>query len=123
MNIETAKLYVSARVTATLTGVPVLKVTNTRDILPEHVTLSYVYATVEEQTVWVCRSARVGGHRVLKPAPDGSQRLGQEVHSGELYSSLPLGLEDLKSNREVPTWLRDLIVLSRPDGNIELPGA
>ena len=76
MNIETAKLYVSARVTATLTGVPVLKVTNTRDILPEHVTLSYVYATVEEQTVWVCRSARVRG------APRPEARAGRVTASG-----------------------------------------
>jgi hypothetical protein len=123
VNTEKTKLYVSAGVTAPLTGVPVLKVTNTRDILPEHVRLSYMYATVEEQTVWICRSAQVSGHRVLKPAPDGSQRLGQEVRSGEWYSTLPLGLEDLKFHREIPSWLRDLIVLLRPDGNVELPGA
>lgn len=86
-----------------------------RRIQPQLIELRYTHQIQDVKSAWVCTDVKVAGPRVLKPGPDGTQRLGKESHWAHWY--LVRGhFEDL------PEWLPEVIINLRPAGYVELPG-
>lgn len=68
---------------------------------------------------WVCQTITLAGNRLLKPAADGTPRVGKDRHK-TTYSSYSKG--DVQSKGDVPEWLDKLISELRPSGTVTLPG-
>lgn len=107
-----------ASVTITVTGAPALVATyQTRTFLPEQITVKYVYKPQTDADgwthhTWTATSVTVVGPRILKPAADGSQRLGVEhLRYHPNYGD------------QVPEWLRKIMDELTPSGDIALAGA
>src|SRR6476620_5338664 len=98
-------------VTVNLTGTPEQKTTYTsRTISPDTVVIRYRYEQHVTQDgwtehSWLASDVQVTGPRVLKPAADGSQRLGVDRHEARWYT--------VGSGRDVaadmPEWLAETI--------------
>jgi hypothetical protein len=104
-------------VTIAVTGAPPLKATwQERSFLPAQVHVRYLYKPQVDGDgwtvhVWVPRNVSATGPRILKPAPDGSQRLGVEHLT---YKPI--------SQHDHPEWLRQLVHELRPSGDVTLAG-
>ncbi|AMD42806.1 hypothetical protein SEA_XKCD426_65 [Streptomyces phage Xkcd426] len=126
LDISKVDAHADVKITVSLTGAPVLKASYlSRDILPDFVALAYRLRLADGVASWQCVSARTGGHRVLKPAPDGSLRTGKDRHTADWTSYGPKDLAGPVGDRErpVPAWLVGLIDELRPAGYIEMPGS
>ena len=106
-----------ATVSIAVTGAPPLKATyQERFFQPARIHVRYEYKpeAADGWTVhrWHPVDVTAVGPRILKPAPDGTQRLG---------------VEELKFNptwnREHPEWLRQLAAELAPSGEVTLAGA
>lgn len=107
-----------ATVTVGVTGTPVLVATyQTRTFLPEQITVKFLYKPQTDgdgwtHHTWKVTGVTVTGPRILKPAADGSQRLGVDYLRYQ-----PISLDD------VPEWLRKIMDELTPSGDIALAGA
>lgn len=114
IDVKSASSSTTSSVTLTLTGAPALKVLYTnRQINPGQVVFKYKYAPVTSEDGWTEHtwdlvSIRATGARILKPAADGSQRLGVEVLAYE-----PMSLKN------APEWLLSLANEVRPSGSVD----
>lgn len=100
-----------------------------RMIQPDKVLVEYRYRELIApdgwtEHVWAAIDVRIEGPRVLKPGPDGAQRLGAETHSAR-WSNFDVrgGIRMVyPSDRAMPEWLVKLVNELRPSGQVELPG-
>ncbi|AKA61729.1 hypothetical protein SEA_YDN12_62 [Streptomyces phage YDN12] len=106
-----------ATVSVAVTGAPPLKATyQDRHFQPARIHVRYAYKpeAAEGWTVhrWHAVEVTAVGPRILKPAPDGSQRLG---------------VEDLRytpsKEDPLPEWLRQLAAELAPSGEVTMAGA
>lgn len=112
IDIESVRTSVPVTVRVKLNGAPPLKASySDRLFLPDYVKLRYAVSRVEGEAVWSCEDRDVSGPRILKPADDGSMRLGKDRCTRTFYSTYEL----------VP-WLAQLIDELRPSGLPDLPG-
>ena len=107
-----------ATVTIGVTGTPALVVTyQTRSFQPDQIIVRFQYQPQTDTDGWTHHtwkrtSVAVTGPRILKPAADGSQRLGADRLSYHpVYSD------------EAPEWLLKLVDELRPSGDVSLAGA
>jgi hypothetical protein len=112
--------HTTTTVRVKLTGAPVLPASYlSRDILPFHVSITYVFGPGQHRGWWVARDVTVNGHRVLKPGPDGQRRLGKDDHKAHWYAGRA---GDVQTDRDLPEWLDQLVSELRPSGQVTLPG-
>lgn len=113
--------HVTSRAEATVTigvaGAPPLKASyQERHFLPEQVMVTYLYKPQQGDDGWTAHrwvpvNVSVVGPRILKPAPDGTQRLGVE---GLRYH--------LSYGEQPPEWLAKIVNELAPSGDIALAG-
>lgn len=108
---------VTATVNITVKGAEPLKVPyQDRHLWPDRIAVKYTYHSelVDGWTEhhWIATDVTVVGPRILKPAPDGTMRLGVEI-----LRYHPMNLTDS------PEWLRKLMVELRPSGEVTMAGA
>lgn len=102
------------------TGAPELAASYlSRDIQPDHLAVTYTFGPGQHRGWWVATNVAVSGQRVLKPGPDGQQRLGKDRHKAEWYGGRT---RDVQSDRDLPEWLDRLVSELRPSGQVTLPG-
>lgn len=106
-----------ASVSIGVTGAPPLKATyQERFFLPARIHVRYVYKpeAADGWTVhrWYPTDVSAVGPRILKPAPDGTQRLGVEDLT---YKPI--------SQHDHPEWLRQLVAELSPSGEVTMAGA
>jgi len=120
IDITSVSNRVRAHVGVQLTGAPDLKTDYTSwTIEPSHVQVEYTYRQqlTEDgwkEHEWVATDIRVTGSRILKPAADGSRRLGKDIGSRRWYSP--------PERDPRPEWLEALVAELRPSGDVDLPG-
>lgn len=116
-DVTTVSSQVTATVNIGVTGTEALVATyQTRSFQPGRITVTYVYKPQRgddgwTRHTWVPAKVSAVGPRILKPAADGSQRLGVE----ELRYN-PVNLND------APEWLRKIISELTPSGDVTLVG-
>lgn len=114
IDVKSASSSTTSSVTLTLTGAPPLKVLYTnRQLDPGQVFFKYEYTPTTTgdgwtEHTWDLVSVRATGARILKPAADGSQRLGAEV-----LAYKPMSLKN------APEWLLSLANEVRPSGSVD----
>ena len=118
IDVTSVTSHAEALVTITVSGAPPLKATcNTRYFQPELITVKYVYKPQREDDgwvhhIWAPTDVMVTGPRILKPAADGSQRLGVDwLRYFPCYGD------------EKPEWLTKIINELTPSGDIALAGS
>lgn len=112
--------HVEATVRVSLTGAPELPASYlSRDIQPDHVAIRFQFGPGQHRGWWVAKNIEVSGHRILKPGPDGQQRLGKESHTARWYAGRS---GDTQVDRDLPEWLDKLVSELRPSGQVTLPG-
>lgn len=123
MSIEITKLTgtATAVVRMYVSAAPAMKASYVdADILPYFVQINYRHVKAVDPDGWVSHSwaavdVRVVGHRVLKPAKDGSQRISDTVtHDRKWYDTQAVDPDTL------PDWLADLVEEARPYGAVDL---
>lgn len=120
IDVTDVSTHTEATVRVKLTGAPELPASYlSRDIQPDHVTVRYRFGPGQHRGWWVAAHVDVSGQRVLKPGPDGKQRLGKERHTATWYAS---SRGDVQSDRDLPEWLDQLVSELRPNGQVTLPG-
>lgn len=67
---------------------------------------------------WFAISVKVTGHRLLKPAANGTPRIGKDTHS----VSYGGWRADVQADNGLPGWLDRLVIELRPSGQVSLPG-
>jgi hypothetical protein len=120
IDISDVSSHTEATVRVKFTGAPVLPASYlSRDIQPDHITVRYSFGPGQHRGWWVATNVDVSGQRVLKPGPDGQQRLGKERHSASWYGGRT---RDVQTDRDLPEWLDQLVSELRPNGQVTLPG-
>lgn len=90
-------------------------------MVPFHAELTFVYRKTTApggwtEHTWACSDAELTGHRVLKPGPDGSLRVGVAEHVARLWARD--GFDDIATMPDTPAFLADLIQQARPSGEV-----
>lgn len=98
-----------------------------RMISPYAVEISYVYhrtPTPDGWTEhrWLARGVTVHGRHILKPAKDGTEKLGVNVHRAAWSTSGSLDLVDVPYVGSPPEWILAVIEQQRPSGELALAG-
>lgn len=120
IDVTDVSTHTEATVRVKLTGAPELPASYlSRDIQPDHITVRYRFGPGQHRGWWVAAHVDVSGHRVLKPGPDGQQRLGKERHTATWYAGRS---GDTQTDRDLPEWLDQLVSELRPSGQVTLPG-
>ena len=110
----------TVKIRVNLTGAPELPASYlSRTILPDWVCVTYAFGPGQHRGWWVATDLKVSGQRVLKPGPDGQQRLGKERHTADWYRGRS---GDVQTDRDLPEWLDSLVSELRPSGQVTLPG-
>ena len=120
--IDITKVDSTTRVVVRInfTGAPELPASYlSRDIQPDWAMITYDFGPGHHRGWWVATDIKVGGARVLKPGPDGKQRLGKERHTANWYAGRS---GDVQTDRDLPEWLDQLVSELRPSGQVTLPG-
>lgn len=118
IDVTDASGTAEATVTIWVTGTPLLTETyGKRDFVPTRLTMKYSYQPVTDEAGWTHHTWKpvivtAMGPRILKPAADGSQRLG----AGTLTYN-PIYVDD------APEWLLKLAAELAPSGEVTLAGA
>lgn len=114
---------VSAEVTATVTvslrpgTAPDMKSQYTDRVMqPDRVRVEYWFDA--GLNCWFAINVKVTGHRLLKPAADGTPRIGKDKHS----VSYGGWRKDVQADNGLPGWLDQLVDELRPSGLVSLPG-
>lgn len=117
IDVTSVSSRAEATVTIGVTGAPPMKATyQTRGFLPEQITVKYVYKPQRDDDgwthhTWTHTDVTAIGPRILKPAADGSQRLGAEhLRYRPAYTD------------QLPEWLVKIVNELRPSGDIALAG-
>lgn len=119
IEIIDARSQIEAKIVVHVTGAPVTPADYLSHVIaPDTVILHF--SSDQDTVMWVCTKVKVTGARILKPATDGTQRLGKMNHSAEWFT---YGGMDLARNTRyhVPEWIRDLIEQARPVGAPSIP--
>ena len=129
IDIESAETQTTAVVRVRLTGAPPVKARYVdHHIRPFYVEIKYVYRQTRSdldgwtEHRWAAEHVELNGYRILKPGPNGEQRIGKATH--EAYWSR-YGTRDVQSNpnNTLPEWLDRLINEVRPNGDLTVVGA
>jgi hypothetical protein len=96
-------------------------------ISPYAVEISYVYHRVAGPDGWIehrwlARGVAVHGQHILKPAKDGTERLGASVYRATWSSFGGRDLVDSTSVGSPPEWVLVIIESHRPSGELFLAG-
>lgn len=83
---------------------------------PDYMSTGWRYDTVTGS--WLCTDITVVGCRILKPAPDGTKRLGKD-HRKRSYGGWS---RDVLVEGEAPETLVKLARELQPSGELTLPG-
>lgn len=125
INVSKVESSTKATVRVHVSGTPDLKGDYVnRHIQPYFVAIEYTYRPHVDAgwTVhgWQATSVKVVGSRILKPRPDGTQRLGMDTHDASWHSS---GNTDVQRDerKPLPEWLDRLVSDLRPSGDLFLP--
>lgn len=126
MSIDISKIesLTQATIRVHLSGAPDLKADYVdRYIQPYYAVIIYTYRQYQDggwiAHEWAATSVRVVGHRILKPGPDGAQRLGKDTHDRSWSHSDVQRYE----RKYLPEWIDHLITELRPSGDLSLVGA
>lgn len=118
IDVTSVSSHAEATVTIGVTGTPVLVATyQTRSFQPDQITVKFRYKPQTDADgwthhTWTRTSVTVVGPRILKPAKDGTQRLGADhLRYHPMYAD------------QLPEWLTKLVDELRPSGDIALAGA
>lgn len=112
IDISEVTSQVQVSTTVTLSGAEPVQVKYTipiRFLNPEQVRIEY---SLSDDGEWVRRYIRIHGLRILKPAADGTMRLGKEQHHRDWYHY----------DKDVPDWIQALVNEMRPFGNPQTAG-
>lgn len=111
VDINKVSSTVDVTVRIELSGAPEMnsRLSN-RLIQPGLAVFQYRLIMTDAGPVWRCYTADVHGTRILKPAPDGSVRLGKEVMRNSWSGYLD----------NAPEWVVNLINEVRPNGAPEV---
>ena len=78
IDIEDITARTESTATIQFTGAPAVKARYVdRTFLPGYMRAQYRYVLTGGAGRWVCFRVMTSGHRILKPGPDGAQRLGR----------------------------------------------
>lgn len=96
-----------------------------QDMQPHSIKVEYVYRQTHNKNgwvehSWVARSVLVNGLRILKPAKDGTQRLGGTVQRCTWVLSMSGGLINAIDGDCPPEWLAEIIEAVRPSGEMSV---
>lgn len=97
---------------------------NKREFQPQFAQVEYRYevaGTDSHDGFWHAVKVTAAGPRVLKPAPDGSRRLGAETCRTEWSHSIDVQQFGSGRDNTVPEWLDDLVTDMRPSGHVQVP--
>lgn len=119
IDITDVRTHSLVKVRVELTGAPEVKGQHRADgknFVPGY--LAVDYTPDPENDRWMAVNVSTSGPLVLKPGPDGEQRLGMSdgKHTWGGWS------RDVQEHHNPPEWLDQLINELRPSGNITLPG-
>lgn len=120
IDIKAARTLVKASVSVELSGAPDLVAEYTKwPISPYVLQVEYRYKQAEAEDgwtghEWATADVRVNGHRILKPAADGSRRLGEQSGRRSWYTR-----NDLAA---MPEWVKRLVEEMRPSGSVDVSG-
>jgi hypothetical protein len=128
IDITEVRSWADVKIQVHLTGAPPFKVQyqQGREASPSFLSLTYRYLPdhrTNEDNPWACVSVTVGGDRILKPGPNGEQRLGKDQGKASWST---IGTEDIVKSqqgkgRPLPDWIVQLIAELRPYGELSLP--
>lgn len=116
--IEDVTARTESTVTISFTGAPEVKARYLdRFFLPGYLRAQYKYVLAAGSGRWVCYRVMTSGRRILKPGPDGAQRLGKDTHDRDWSTSFnrPSCLSD---DDTVDEWVRKLVNELRPSGDV-----
>lgn len=124
INVSKVESSTKATVRVHLDGTPDLKGDYVnRHMQPYFVSIEYTYRQHQDGQwtthEWAATSVKVVGSRILKPRPDGTQRLGMDTHDATWQSS---GNTDVQQDerKPLPEWLDRLVSDLRPSGDLTL---
>ena len=129
IDIESAETQTTATVRVRLTGAPPVKASYVaHHIRPFYVEIRYVYRQTPSgldgwiEHTWPAVQVKLIGGRILKPGPNGEQRIGKATHEADWSS---YGTHDVQSNPScpLPEWLDKLVGEMRPHGDLSVVGA
>lgn len=120
IDIKSARTQVKAVVRVELSGAPDMTADYSKwQINPDSLTVEYHYKQAQGDDGWTGHQwttfdVRVTGRRILKPAADGSRRLGEQSGRRSWYTRNQLA--------DMPEWVKRLVEEMRPSGQIEAAG-
>lgn len=120
LDISQVTTHTTVSVTIRFTGAPDHAAQYSRQdrrFLPQYLEAEYEYDA--GQSWWRVRSVTIVGPYILKPAADGSQRLGKGWGKYDWYGTSG---RDMQERGELPEWLDQVLSEIRPAGALELPG-
>jgi len=129
IHIESAETQTTAIVRVRITDAPPVKASYVaHHIRPFYVEIKYAYRQTRSdldgwtEHTWPAVQVKLIGGRILKPGPNGEQRIGKATHEADWSS---YGTRDVQSNpsRPLPEWLDKLISEMRPHGDLPVVGA
>jgi hypothetical protein len=108
----------TVQVSIDIEGAPAVKVRFLSiHIVPRHLVIYYRYEVVQSEDGWIeytwrCTCVAATGDKVLKPGPNGEQRLSSKVgHTTDWYG------RDLE---ELPEFVQKWVEDARPSGRLDL---
>lgn len=117
INITDVTTFTETKVTIRIEGGPEAPVQYLgRNMLVDYVGVTYRYAP--EREWWMAVSVTVAGQRLLKPGPNGEQRIGKDRHK----STYGGWSRDVQEAGDLPDWLDPIVSELRPSGAVALPG-
>jgi hypothetical protein len=126
ITVKPTRVYTTVKVETDLKGAPEHKADYiSRRIVPDRAIVTYRYheQMTEDgwtQHRWLAMDVKLTGYRILKPAADGSQRLGVDRHEACWYT-VRTGADLVADKPELPAWVAELIQRMRPSGELVLP--
>lgn len=79
--------------------------------VPDAVSATYRYTPEGPTWKWTCSNIRLSGYRVLKPGPNGEQRLGKDSATATWYG---------ENSKSLPDWVTALVRKLRPAGDVTI---
>jgi hypothetical protein len=117
IDVTEVKSHADVVVTVQLTGGPQVRATYLPfDIVVDWMSVTYRYDVARNW--WFALDVRAGGQKVLKPAPDGTRRLGKDRSKANWGG----WNRDVQESCNLPDELDKLVSELRPNGAVTLPG-
>lgn len=116
IDVTSVKAHADVVVVVELTGGPQVRATYLSfDIVVDWLGVTYRYNAADD--FWFALDVRAGGQKVLKPAPDGTRRLGKDRSKANWGS----WSRDVQAEGNLPEELDRLVSELRPTGAVTLP--